>query len=180
MDFKHSLDIFLHKHPYYTPKEGRTLIAGSKLYEGSVDRRPMYESCFGVDVEEGEGVDLVWDITKPLPESVGTFDHLHCCSLLEHVKEPWLAAENLTKVLVRGGTILFAVPFIWRVHGYPDDYYRFTISAVRALFPTVTWEELTYLDSLGHAVSVPKRIHDRDGRRYMERVEVVGFGVHWP
>ena len=43
--------------------------------------------------------------------------------------------NNLSKLLVKNGIILISVPFSWRIHGYPFDYWRFTPDGIKALFP---------------------------------------------
>ncbi len=45
------------------PVKGRTLVVGSKLYPTKmVDRRKRYEDAVGVDMAEGDGVDLVLNL----------------------------------------------------------------------------------------------------------------------
>lgn len=79
--------------PAYLPARGLTLVTGSKLYRTSHDRRKLYENAIGLDMQDGEGVDVVSDLEKPLP--VGPFNHVDCYSTLEHVSRPWLAAANI-------------------------------------------------------------------------------------
>ena len=86
------LDRFCWRHP---PRNGRTLVVGSKVYGKKQDRRELYRKAVGVDLFEGDGVDFVHDMETPLPESVGTFAHVDCVSVLEHVRRPWLMAANI-------------------------------------------------------------------------------------
>jgi hypothetical protein len=87
-----------------------------------------------------------------------------------------LAADTIEKAMRKDATLLLSVPFIWREHGYPSDYFRFTINAVEVLFPSIDWIELDYYDSKGSRVSKPAGINLGD-QKYLERCEVVGFGV---
>jgi hypothetical protein len=123
------------------PKPGRVLIVGSRVYQNKPDRRKLHADCVGVDMQAGEGVDRVADLEH---EDVGQFAHIECMSVLEHVRRPWLMAANLERMLVPEGTIYVTVPFVWRVHGYPDDYWRFTASGVRQLFPSIKWTAEAY------------------------------------
>lgn len=159
----------------HEPKPGRTLVVGSKVYDDKPDRRALYDSGFGIDLFEGAGVDLVHDLEAPLPASLRKFDHVDCCSVLEHVQRPWKMAENIEAALVDGGTILISVPFVWREHGYPNDYWRMTQSALDILFPTVRWIERRYI--VGDEIK--KRVPGQnDGHlRWMARAEVAAFGV---
>lgn len=164
----------------FTPRPGRVLIVGSKVYENRVDRRALHGACLGIDMLEGEGVDYIHNIEEPLPEELGLFDHVECMSTLEHTPRPWLAAKNIEAALVPGGTLYVTAPFTWRVHGYPDDYYRYTLSGLRALFSGIKFELLAYGSSTPEGESLhdgPKLPILRAGRvPYLARTMALGFG----
>ena len=155
--------------------EGLALVVGSKLYEGSTDARRMYPNAIGMDIEPGPGVDFVHDIEQPLPQ---TYAHIHCYSVLEHVKRPWLAAQVLQDALQPGGTIAILTPFVWRIHGYPDDYWRFTPHCIRELFPRIHFEALGLytVEGLRQVRNVRKTRTIEPGNVFLERTEVFGFG----
>ncbi len=161
---------------YVKPKQGRTLIVGSAVYKEKEDRRKRYPDVIGVDMLEGEGVDLVLDLEEPLPEDLGKFSHVECMSVLEHSKRPWLLAANLERLMEPGSTIFVSVPFIWRYHPYDHDYYRFSRDGIRFLFPAIDWESLLYasddLTDKNKANSTKV-----SGHPYLSRTETVGFGV---
>lgn len=154
----------------------RALIVGSKVYGSKSDRHRLYRNAVGVDLEEGEGVDLVHNMESPLPESMGTFDHVDCCSVMEHCQRPWLMAANIEKALSLGGTLLLAVPFVWRLHAYPDDYWRFCPASLEILFPSIRWEH-RLLYSNGIFVKKAPAMNDSNGNRWAARTEVVALGV---
>jgi len=166
-----STDIFEKMH--VIPKSGRTLIVGSKVYDGRVDRRRAYANAEGWDMLAGDGVDRVINLEDSLPSDVGVFAHIECISVLEHSRKPWALAENIERLLDREGTLHLQVPFIWRVHSYPDDYWRFTTSAVQLLFSRVHFVELLYvgkeLDSRLKAVMIKDH-------PYFPRTQIAGFG----
>lgn len=83
------------------------------------------------DVENSSEVDLVWDLeNKPEQRFVSFFDLIVSCSVLEHVKRPYLACSHLIDVLKNGGLIYLSLPWVWRYHKYPDDYNRFHASTL--------------------------------------------------
>jgi len=85
-------------------------------------------------------VDVVCDLTaskNPLPKN--HFDLVICCSVMEHVPNPWVMAEKISELVKPGGKLYIAVPWVWKYHGYPKDYYRFTHSAIEYLYPNFTW-----------------------------------------
>ena len=63
---------------------------------------------------------------------------------MEHCDQPFLMAENMTRLLKPGGRIVLSVPFAWKFHGYPSDYWRFTAEGIKKLFPGIDW------DAAGH------------------------------
>lgn len=151
-------------------KMDNVLVCGSKLYS-KPDRRLLYKQAIGVDFQPGDGVDIVHDLQYPLDM---TFSHIDCVSVLEHIENPFKAAANIYNTMEKGGTILFSVPFVWRQHGYPSDYWRFTPEAVRVLFPEIEWKFLRYY-SYGNPYGTV-RSFVKDDMSFLVRTEVIGFG----
>ena len=54
------------------------------------------------------------------------YDNIIIFNVLEHISEIELAIKNLNLLLVPKGQIIGSTPFIYRIHGAPDDYNRFT------------------------------------------------------
>lgn len=164
---------------FVRPQPGRTLIVGSRVYPGREDRRALYQQAEGWDAIAGEGVDHVVNLEGELsPADVGLFTHIECISVLEHTPRPWLVTANLERLLMRGGTLFLTVPFVWRVHAYPDDFWRFTVSGVRALFTRLGWIALRYAhikltkpEEKGATAAI--NVHDYP---YLARAEVCAFG----
>jgi SAM-dependent methyltransferase len=80
---------------------------------------------------------------------VGTLEEGHfalaiCCSVLEHTPTPWTMAENIARLLRPRGALYISVPWVWRYHPYPDDYFRFSPRAVQTLLPRVEWLHAAY------------------------------------
>lgn len=168
-----SLEQFEQK--FVRPNPGRTLIVGSQVYRDKEDRRLRYPDVVGIDMLDGPGVDRVLDLEEPLPDDLGLFDHIECMSVLEHSRRPWLLAANLERLMAPGATIFVSVPLVWRIHGYPNDYFRITPDGVRSLFPGVEWEALMLAShdlTAGPKFAVVKQ----GGHPYMARTETCGFG----
>lgn len=102
-------------------------------------------SYTGTDVEPGQDVDIQCDLTaptNPLPKNY--YDLAICCSVMEHVPNPWVMAERISEVVKLGGNLYICVPWAWRYHPYPDDYYRFHFRAIEYLYPKFTWDRYAY------------------------------------
>jgi SAM-dependent methyltransferase len=161
---------------FVRPRAGRTLIVGSYITEGKVDRRGMYPFAIGVDMRAGPGVDLVLNLEGELPAHLGQFSHIECHSVLEHSQAPWLLAANIERLLAPGGTLDFSVPFVWGLHSYPDDCFRMTATGVQLLFPGIEWDALLYAGRKLYAAGKTPRVRLEE-HIYVERTEVLGFGV---
>ena len=98
-------------------------------------------SFFTSNIEDGEGIDIVWDLHNSFPESypVQKFDYIICSSVMEHVAKPWIAAKNIEDIIKSNGKLFWTTPWVWRIHGYPDDYWRYTPSAVKQIFSFINW-----------------------------------------
>lgn len=127
---------------------GPILEVGSKDHGNTNDFRAHFQGLryVGSDLESGKGVDVVCDFVAPLAtarERLGNvlFGTGICLSVLEHCRQPFVMAENLTALLEPQAVLFLSVPWVWNLHGFPDDYWRFSPSAVRVLFPAFEVDE---------------------------------------
>lgn len=136
---------------------GPILEIGSKKYSAAVshDYRTLLGHLgryVGTDLAAGDGVDVVADLTsdfEALPEALRAtrFGTILCMSVMEHVRDVYKFAANLRRLLADGGVALVSVPWVWRFHGYPSDYWRFSPEALKFLL------EPLILDSAASCVS---------------------------
>ena len=124
--------------------EGPVLEVGSRDYGNTQDFRALFKGAdyVGIDMQAGKGVDLVLDLTddfESLDRRLGgrRFGTLICMSVLEHCRDPFRMARNIEALLAEGGNLVIGAPFVWELHGFPDDYWRFTPSGIRVLFPSL-------------------------------------------
>jgi len=125
------------------------LEVGSRDHGSTQDLRALFAArgdYVGVDLQAGPGVDLVLDLTAEvasLDAALGRrrFGTVFCLSVLEHCARPFAMAENLCRLLAPGGAVCVGVPFAWKFHGYPSDYWRFTHEGVKQLFPRLRFDE---------------------------------------
>ena len=124
------------------PVDGLVVEIGSKQHGNTPNFRSLYPNYIGLDLEPGEGVDRVCDIERECPDLQAAL--VICCSVLEHVQRPWIAAENIAKLVRPGGQLYISVPWVWKYHAYPDDYWRFSWRGIQVLFPGFVWEQPMY------------------------------------
>ncbi len=81
--------------------------------------------------------DFVEDIHK-LSFADGSIDALFCLAVLEHVFDPKKAAEELVRVLKKGGEGFLYVPWMYRYHANITedykDYFRYSKDGIAYLF----------------------------------------------
>lgn len=87
----------------------------------------------GTDIEPGPGVDIVADAHQLDGIAASRFDLIICRSVLEHVERPWLVVQACARVLRPGGHLFIETPQAFPIHGYPSDFWRFTVDGLRIL-----------------------------------------------
>lgn len=68
-----------------------------------------------------------------LPFKTECFDIVYSIAVLEHVKKPWIVANEIYRILQPGGYIVVELPFLNVIH-HEHDYFRFTDKGIRSLF----------------------------------------------
>lgn len=87
----------------------------------------------GCDMQPGHGVDVVADIHNPPEKWTGRFSGVLCSEVLEHVERPWIALPKVADLIRPGGWIVITTLTSFPLHGFPDDYYRYTTAGLRVL-----------------------------------------------
>lgn len=97
--------------------------------------RERFKKYVLVDIDSSYNPDIVADI-QDLPFSDNSIDAILCLAVLEHVQNPFKAAEELYRVLKPQGKILLSVPFMWPYHAneHYKDYWRFSEDGLEFLF----------------------------------------------
>lgn len=85
---------------------------------------------WGLDIKRAPGTDLVGD-AHALPFRRGNFDVVLSMQVLEHLHSPWIAVEEVARVLKPGGFFIGSVAFLKPYHA---SYFHMTHDGVRALF----------------------------------------------
>lgn len=138
--------------------------AGGKFLDigcGDMPFRPVIEPKVAeyhtLDIEKRtEGVMFMGDIQDMSVIQNGAYDTAFSSEVLEHVPDPGRALREVCRVLKPGGTFIFSVPHLSRLHEEPRDYYRYTHYGLRYLLENNGFECITLrrtsglLSFLGH------------------------------
>jgi SAM-dependent methyltransferase len=110
---------------------------GSYQVEGQVDYADLralfpHREYVGCDMRAGPGVDRVEDVSA-ISLRDGVAGTVLCIETFEHVFEVRRAFDEVFRILKPGGLFVFTSPLNFRIHGYPDDYWRMTPQCVRRM-----------------------------------------------
>lgn len=94
-----------------------------------------------VNVDEKTSPDILASADRiPAPE--GEFDFVKLTEVLEHLKTPKVSLSECHRILKKDGQLIVSVPFLFAVHGDPDDFQRWTPNGLRALLEQVGFTEI--------------------------------------
>lgn len=114
-------------------KDGVFLNLGCGLYSERVRQSYNPRVYIGLDLDIGAKPTIVGDVRK-IPLKDKSIDTILCVSLLEHVFEYGEVLDEIKRVIKNDGIVEIQVPFLWFYHAYPNDYFRFSHSALEKLF----------------------------------------------
>jgi len=80
---------------------------------------------------------------EPLPLPDDSFDAVICLNTLEHIYDAPAVLADLFRVVRPGGAVHVTVPFMFRIHGHPDDYFRATPSWWQETFRRTGFARMT-------------------------------------
>jgi len=102
---------------------------------------------------------------EDLPYEDNTYDCVVMFQVLEHTKRPWLCVEETYRVLKPGGIAIFSAPFIYQVHDWPGDYFRFTIDGLISMAESAGYNERVWTHKAGNDLMIKHMIDNPDDRR---------------
>lgn len=86
--------------------------------------------------------DVVADLNYPLPIADGVADTIVSLSVIEHLCEPQLMLSEACRILKSGGTMVLQVPWQWRIHEAPYDFFRYTPYGLEYLLKKAGFESV--------------------------------------
>jgi ubiquinone/menaquinone biosynthesis C-methylase UbiE len=79
-----------------------------------------------VDIDPARKPDIVADVCDMNMFADQSVDVIFMVEVLEHVKTPQRALDEMHRVLKPGGRLFLSTPFILPIHDAPYDFYRYT------------------------------------------------------
>lgn len=120
---------------FFADRSRRVVEVGSSSVNGSY--RLLFADYgvdyLGLDLQAGSGVDQVLDEPYAYPVATDSADLVISGQMLEHCEYPWLAVQEMARILSPEGYLILIAPSAGPIHRYPVDCYRFYPDAYRAL-----------------------------------------------
>ncbi len=123
--------------------KGRILDFGGGQGASYVPHLPKEIDLVSVNIDEQYKPTVIVPVGAPLPFDDNSFDGAICLNVLEHIFDTRFVLDEMFRVLKPGATLHISVPFIFRVHGHPDDYSRHTSSWWQETMNRVGFSEMT-------------------------------------
>lgn len=135
--------LFSPPHPTWQSKESRNRVLqflqteqvrssdGMQLNLGSGSQR-LGKKPLNLDLLAGEEVDVQGNLLH-LPVKDMSVDTIVCTGVLEHVSDPYLAVQEIYRILKFGGRVFIETPLMQTVHASPKDFHRWTPDGLRQL-----------------------------------------------
>lgn len=108
-------------------------------------------------------LDIEHDLNTPLPIANNQFDTIILSDVLEHIENPFLLWQEMSRILKPKGNLILNVPFYYWLHETPYDYYRYTRYALQKFAEKNNFEILE-LSSIG---GVPEILADILGKLFI-------------
>ena len=85
------------------------------------------------------------DLQKKISLNI-KYDCIVIFNVLEHLLDPHLALRNLSTISKKNGKIIGSTPFLFRVHGAPKDYSRFTKDYLVELLKSNNFKDIEIIE----------------------------------
>ena len=108
-------------------------VDGLVLDCGCGKRSHYHDNVINFEIVDYDTTDII-GVGEELPFKDNSFDAILSLNVLEHVKDPFKASSEISRVLKNGGELYCVVPHLQPVHGYPDHYYNMTSRGLSNLF----------------------------------------------
>lgn len=135
------------------PYKGRVvdLGCGTAPYKSII--LEVADEYIGVDwknsCHDQTNVDLFFDLCDRFLIADNYADTIVSFQVMEHLPEPNIFLSECYRILKSGGSIFMVVPFMWRVHESPCDYYRYTRFGLEHMFSKNGFDDIVSRENTG-------------------------------
>lgn len=134
--------------------DGAVLDVGGSTKSGYHELLKGNHTITTANIDTSYGAEVVFDAQKPWPIEDAAYDAVLFINVLEHLYDYQTPITEAHRVLRPGGRVVSATPFLFRVHGSPDDYFRYSKSALMRMYTDVGFSTVTITELGTGAFSV--------------------------
>ena len=106
--------------------------ANKKISRNFLNSKSLQYRTFLSNIDNSSKKFIKIDIEKKINHKK-KYDNVIFFNILEHLSETNKSIKNVNLLLKKNGQIIGSTPFLYRVHGAPNDYYRFTKSSLEKI-----------------------------------------------
>lgn len=133
------------------------------------------KTYIGVDIQHWPGLDCLAK-GEELPFKGETFDLILSTQALEHVENPQKVIKEIHRICKTNGILFISLPFLWEIHNYPHDYWRFSEQGIRLLLRMFRDVEIFHSgNSLQALVQTFNLFLDRNMKRKLVKRWIISF-----
>ena len=119
--------------PLINKLTGKILVVGAG-YWPTIDQFSKDTSVTFSDINTSYPQVSIYADAHDLPFKDKSFNSLISLEVFEHLYNPNLASEEIYRVLTNNGKAIISIPFMFRIHGNPNDFQRLTKDGIQILF----------------------------------------------
>ncbi|WP_026804182.1 class I SAM-dependent methyltransferase [Aliarcobacter lanthieri] len=93
--------------------------------------------------------DIISDLNKKIEIEDDFADTIISLSVMEHLCEPQIFLNESYRILKKDGTIILGVPWMWRIHEAPHDYFRYTPYGLKYMFEKAGYKDIKVQPTTG-------------------------------
>lgn len=120
------LDELLSSHSYIFSNESIVLDIGGRDRGAFKKPKSKVKKWIFADIETRHNPDIVLDVSDMKEIASDSTDIILATELFEHVEKPEDGLRECFRILKKDGIMILSVPFLYRIHGDPFDFQRWT------------------------------------------------------
>ncbi len=120
---------------------------------GASPHKEYFPNSVSIDLSKTSKADIIADAHN-LPFVDESFKVILITETLEHIYNPFIAVEEIYRVLERNGIVVLSVPFVFPIHEAPKDYFRFTLYGLRELFKEFEEIEIIPVFNMNYSLAI--------------------------
>lgn len=114
--------------------DGRVLDLGGSRRSGYHELISGEHKIDVVNISDDSDIDFKFNIEEKFPIENEAYDVVLCINVLEHIYNFNNVLSEGFRVLKKDGIFIGTTPFLFNVHASPNDYFRYTKSALEKMF----------------------------------------------